>query len=249
MASWDELDVELDAWGQAGLEASFWVRDDDAVAATPALEKFIRACSDVPVALAVIPAGAEQSLADVLTECPHVHVLQHGYAHANHAREGEKKIELADHRGREAVRDELAAGRQRLEALFGAQFLPVIAPPWNRIGPDIAAHLADWGYTGLSIFKPRDETVAAQGLVRVNTHVDIIDWKGTRGFRGEAAVLAQAIGHLSARRTGAVDRDEPTGLITHHLVHDAGCDAFVEAFIARVSGHPAARWPAIDEIF
>jgi peptidoglycan/xylan/chitin deacetylase (PgdA/CDA1 family) len=250
-ATWDELDRELDAWADAGRVATVWVRDDDAVAATPALDRLLDACArhDLPIALAVIPHGADETLGATVAGRRGVHVLQHGWRHENHAGPGEKKMELGDHRGLEPVREDLAAGRRRLQHLFGARFLPVVAPPWNRIGAEVAASLHAWGYQGLSLFTPRDRTIAAPGLIRVNTHVDIIDWKGTRGFRGDAAAVAQAVAHLKARRLAEVDADEPTGLITHHLVHDAGCRAFIDCFLERLARHPAVRWPAADEIF
>ena len=133
--------------------------------------------------------------------------------------------------------------------LFEDQFLPVLAPPWNRIGKGVARSLSDWGYEGLSLYTPRNRTIEVETLVRVNTHVDLIDWKGTRGFKGDVKVLEQAVGHLEDRRTGKVDKDEPTGLITHHLAHDQGCREFIARFLAVLSRHPAVAWPGIDAVF
>ena len=36
---------------------------------------------------------------------------------------------------------------------FGASFLPIMVPPWNRIGADMALGLAQIGYRGLSTFR------------------------------------------------------------------------------------------------
>ena len=70
--SWDRLDRELAAWAAEGREATFWWRDDDAVAATPALDRLLRLTESggVPLALAVIPAPAEPGLAERLATQP-----------------------------------------------------------------------------------------------------------------------------------------------------------------------------------
>lgn len=238
---WTTLKAELDRWAEVGRIASFWWRDDDAVAPTQALESLLALSErhQVPLALAVIPQGAETGLADRLARsAAPVTVLQHGFAHRNHAPSGEKSAELGDHRAVAAVAAELADGRDRLAALFADRFFPAMVPPWNRIGAGVEAALPDLGFSGLSTFGPRP----AAGLGYLNTHIDIVDWRGNRGFAGEEACLGAAIGHLSARRTGRCDPDEPTGLLTHHLVHDAACWQFIDRFLAELQGHPAAVW-------
>lgn len=248
---WAELDAELTAWGRTGKTATFWLRDDDAIADTAALRRLfdIAQRSDVPVCLAVIPKGAGEDLARAVHDSANAGVIQHGWCHANHAGPEEKKFELGDHRPPDVIGEELARGARRLKTLFGPRYTSVLAPPWNRIGAGVAGNLAGWGYRGLSVFGPRNTTVAAPGLKRVNTHVDIIDWKGSRGFRGTDAAVAQAVAHLKARREGAVDADEPTGLITHHLVHDERCWAFIEAFCRATGRHAHARWLSVFEAF
>ena len=122
-------------------------------------------------------------------------------------------------------------------------------PPWNRISPDLIGRLPGLGYKGLSTFTPRARPYPAPGLLQVNTHVDIIDWRGGGVFAGTAAVIAAAVRHLSARRNGGADPDEPTGLLTHHLVHNAECQRFLEQFMAATFPHPAVRWLDARAIF
>ncbi len=76
----------------------------------------------------------------------------------------------------------------------------------------------------------------------VDVHVDLVDWRGGRGFVGLSAALDQVLGHLAVRRGGSADGDEPTGLMTHHLVHDAGCWDFVAEFLARTRARASACW-------
>ncbi len=247
-ADWAALAAELDRWAAAGQTATFWWRDDDAETITPALETLI-ALSDrhgVPLALAVIPDGAEPDLAARLdrSDAPTT-VLQHGYAHRNHAPEGPKKVELGPHRALEAVTAELLAGREKLASLFGARFYAAMVPPWNRIDPKVAAALPGLGYRGLSTFEPRQ----AAGQAQVNTHIDIIDWHGSRGFAGDSACLGAAIAHLSDRLDRRCDPGEPTGLLTHHLVHDQACWSFIDRFLAETAGHSAGSWVSAPDAF
>lgn len=251
MSAWPELMDELDYWRDQGDIAAFWWRDDDAVTATPEIEELIslRDELDVPVAIAVIPAHADGSLADTVTGAAGICVLQHGYAHRNHAGENELKIELGGRRAWQDIAAEILQGHERLAGLFGGAALPVMVPPWNRIHPDIVPRLPELGYAGLSSFAPRRRSAAASGLVTVNTHIDIIDWQGTRAFCGENTALDAAIGHLAAKRAGAADDEEPTGLLTHHLVHDPGCWAFIRRFVNEISTHPAACWISARNAF
>jgi len=252
MTGWDDLEAELDAWGEAGLSATFWWRDDDAVAPSAPLDRLLETAGETgaPLALAVIPKDAKAALAARLDESgAAIGVLQHGYAHANHAGAGDRKIELGRERPTEIVIAELGVGWERLEKLFGTRFLPVMVPPWNRIAAHIIPMLPEMGYRGLSTFEPRKRAEAVRGLAQVNAHIDVIDWHGNRNFVGTGEALGAALEHLRARRTGAADRDEPTGLLTHHLAHDAPAEAFVAAFLGRTRAHAAARWLEASAVF
>jgi len=234
MGVWEDLGRELDAWGRAEKLATLWWRDDDAVAPSAALDRLHdlgRAHGVVP-ALAVVPKTAEAAL-------PGEALLQHGYAHTNHG--ATKKAELGAERPAATVAGELASGRRRLLDLFAGRVLPVLAPPWNRIAPEVVALLPGLGFRGLSTFKPRERAEAAPGLVQVNTHADIIDWRARR-YAGDEAAVGAILGHLADRRQGRADAAEPTGVLTHHLVHDAPAWGFLERLLAMTRAHPAIRW-------
>ncbi len=243
---WLALSVELAAWAAAGRTATFWWRDDDATRRTGRLSRLLEIAGRTPLMLAVIPAAARDDLVSAVEDhCAaggRALVAQHGYAHANHAPPREKSAEYGPHRPAEVMLAELATGRERLEAMFGDRFRPILTPPWNRIDPALLPRLAEAGLRGLSTFGARPLAV---GPATVNVHIDIIDWRGTRGFAGDEAVLGAAVAHLFARRTGAAEVDEPTGLLTHHLDHDEACWRFIDRFIAAVGSHPAVRWSAV----
>jgi hypothetical protein len=239
MTGWDTLARECDAWAAAGRHATWWWRDDDAVAPTPALETLI-ALEPGAVALAVIPSRMRPELAGFFRDHPGVTALQHGFAHVNHARADERKSELPDSRDRDSTWSDLAEGTRLLTAALGARALPVLTPPWNRAGDAVLAGLGSLGFSGLSRYLPRRQP-RIHGLKQVNTHVDVIDWKGSRGFVGESAALALLVGHFEARRLGAADGDEPTGLLTHHLVHDPATWRFLEKLRDFLKKQTAAR--------
>jgi hypothetical protein len=194
--------------------------------------------------LAVIPQPANPGLATALANQVGVAVVQHGWAHRNHAAAGERKCELGADRPIAAVAAELERGRVRLDTLFPGRHLPMLVPPWNRIAPGVIDRLPGLGYRGLSTFKARAQAEIRPGLVAANTHIDIIDWAQTRTFASVDAALDTAVTHLVWRRTGAagVDPDEPTGLLTHHLAHDEACWRFIADFVARTARRPVARW-------
>lgn len=248
---WRALEHELDAWGAAGRQATFWWRDDDAQAVTAPLEKLlaVSAATETPLAMAVIPARCEETLAQRLSRSSLVGVLQHGFDHANHAPPGEKPMELGDHRPRHQILAQLCHGRERLTALFAGRALPVLVPPWNRIGAGLVPALPDHGFRGISTFGPRGTPETVSGLRTVNVHVDIVNWRGDRGFVGVGAALAQAVEHLRRRRTNTADGIEPTGLLTHHLALDDAGWKFTTEFLTRTGAHPAARWIAADILF
>ncbi len=233
MTSWQALADEDARWGEAGRVAELWWRDDDASDVTPSLDRLVELARDTgtPLALAVVPAQATAALADRLADEPLVDVLQHGYAHANHALGPEKNIELGTQRPAMMTLGELATGWMALERLFGARALPVMVPPWNRIAPVLVPTLPEIGYRGLSTFGPRTRVHPVRGLLQVNTHVDLIDWKGGRVFAGEDAALGVLVTALERARSGG---GEPVGILSHHLAMDAGAWDFLRSLCERM---------------
>jgi peptidoglycan/xylan/chitin deacetylase (PgdA/CDA1 family) len=238
----DELLALLGEAAARSRKIAFWWRDDDAVTVTPELERLLALASrfDLPLCLAVIPKNATQDLADRLAAEPLVRVLQHGWSHCRHSPPGEKKMELG-HRPPTEILDELRRGRRLLEELFPERFLPVLVPPWNRIGEELRERLSETGLVRLSRFggaSPRQ-------LQEVDTHADIIDWS-TR----QALPRSEAYARLAREVRKRLDGDtQPIGILTHHLVHGEPAWELLEELLSRLRAHPAVSWPSAEALF
>jgi len=241
-ATWDSVYAELDHWGDAGTPATLWWRDDDATEATKALTQLATATAagGIPIGLAVIPKEARESLPDVLAQNQNLWPMVHGFSHKNHAPSGHKKQELGDHRPLSAIKDDLTLGLRCLSAYI--RHLPVLVPPWNRISNSVAACIESLGFIGLSTYGARNSEPIARIVTVNNTHIDLIDWRGSRGFVGETQALEMLLRHLRHRRSGIVDSTEATGFLSHHLVHDCETWKFIDRVVAKLSHHPAALW-------
>lgn len=270
---------QLDAADAAGVELAFWWRDDDARGATPELARLLaqRLETGVPLALAVIPDGARADLLDGMTPEDDIRLFLHGWNHANHAPAGEKRAEFGDHRPVAAMLEEIRLGHDRLAGLADGRFLPVFVPPWNRIGPDMAARLGDAGLPGLSIFaRPASRHC-------VHTHLDLMDWRAGRAQdattldRLLAAQIAARLtgegGALGAIPSAAMRRDtpaaapggtlagspgpvrwppsetQPIGLLTHHLQHDAAAWERLAALLTLLAPRPGVAWLKLPDLF
>jgi hypothetical protein len=251
-AKWPDLLDELDRWAAVGRVAALWWRDDDAVTATPQLDTLLHFAGEIPVALAVIPALARPELENVLSGTPGVALLQHGWQHANRARHG-KKSEYPEGRSASLVAAEIGAGRARLTALFGPRALPVMVPPWNRIACEFLPLLSANGLAGLSTMATPPGLVApgviVPGLTIIDAHVDLVAWRGDRGFIGEGAALGSLVGHLRTSRGGDSGAARPIGILTHHLITDGASVAFLDRLFALTRAHAACRWAAASELF
>lgn len=236
---WQELQQELDRWHAAARIATLWWRDDDATRPGPVLDRLAETASGAPVSLAVIPALADPALAQTLDRHPALTVIQHGYAHRSHAGPGEKKCEFPAGRDEAEMLADLAKGRERLAGLFGPRFRPALAPPWNRIADTLPAKLESAGLLALSTYRRANRPPGPRRWV--DTHCDILAWRTSRGFVGDAEALGLIAGHLRARRTGDA-LEEPTGVMTHHIVHDEACWTFLRTLARVVADHPAAAW-------
>jgi hypothetical protein len=215
--------------------ATVWWRDDDAGRDHPRLHRLLALAQarQAEPALAVVPAWLESRAVDSITACPLAVVLQHGIAHADHARAGEKKVELGGRVLPADLQADLLAGTSRLRDAFPAAFLPVLVPPWNRIAPEFVAELPGWGFAGLSRFGRA--AVRTESLREINTQVDLILWREGRRAMGLPELTAAMI---AALRSAA---GEPVGILTHHLAMDEDAFLALDRVLAVLQDHGRAQ--------
>ena len=240
------LRAAIAACREAGCLPALWLRDDDAVAPTPALDRLLRFSQTTGLAthLAVIPADATEALGAYVTSNSEFIPVVHGLAHQNHASAEEKKAEFGPHRTLQERLADAQTGLHKLRKLFGNRLCPAFVPPWNRMADDMAEGLATAGFTMISTYGPRSVTHPAVGMVQINTHIDPIDWRGTRGLVDPDLILARLSATLAARARGETDGTEPLGLLTHHLVQDAAIWDFCEWLVGTLLDGGATPWRA-----
>ncbi len=236
---------ELREWDISGARPRLFLRDDDAICDTPALRQLFGFCekNSAPLLLASIPQPAQKSLGEAVQSFGLATGAVHGFAHLSHSPAGEKPCELGRHRPVAIVINELLQGREKLEGLFGGKVSGLLVPPWNRIHDEVAVHVQEAGFTGISahgwVTQP-----PPHGLAIANAHIDIVHWSGGRTGRDWAWVageLAKAFGE--ARRRGF----RATGILTHHLAHDDKAWE-VLAKIGSFASTNGLPWIAADEL-
>lgn len=246
--AWAGLDAVLASAG--GQTIDLWWRDDDATRPGPALDRLLAMAGTygAPVALAVIPEAAQPALAERLAGEPAVSVLVHGLRHENRAPAGAKKQEFGfrpiDEQAAEAAR-----GLTLLQELFGARAAPVFVPPWNRVEAALLPRLPAAGFRGISTFGPRSQLFATAGLRVVNTHLDPIDWRGSRSGLPPSMILRTITTCMEAWLQQDASEREPIGLLTHHAVHDAWVWAFLERLLRRLEASRAVRFRCVENVF
>lgn len=241
---WQALEAELELWQAAGHRARLWLRDDDAIDVSNALDRLTTLTDShhVPVTLAVIPAGLTTALATHVKATPHLHPATHGFSHTDHAGDGEKKIELGGTRTVEAVAAELVQSRARMTDAFGSLSPDILVPPWNRIAPQVVTQLRELGFEALSTFGWRS---CGAPVPELNTQVDLIDWKAGRAAKPLDTLItdtAEAL-HIARSRDYA-----PVGILSHHLVHGDETWAALEAILGWTHAHPAIDWVSSAEL-
>jgi hypothetical protein len=249
MANWADLETELARWQAVRQQPAFWWRDDDAHAATPALDPMLD-LSDrykVPLHLAVIPARLQPCLASRLAGSAPVLTLQHGFAHQNHEPKGKGASEFGVHRDKSAIRRDLQQGRQLLRNAGLPHLIPAFVPPWNRMSAVALRELAVLGFRAVSAYEGHTPQSPHPTMIRADGHIDPIRWKQGATFRGEAAMLEMITTHLSARRNGQSDAGTPIGYLTHHLVTGQDIWDFTARLFDRMAGK--VRWVRLPSLF
>ena len=238
--AWSDLTAALDRRSAQGRPVSVWLRDDDAVEATPALDRLASLCErhGMPALLAVIPEGATAGLQRSIAAHPLLRPTQHGFSHRNHAVPGERALELGGARPIENVLADLTRGRALLRALFGPAMADILVPPWNRIDGDLLPHLPGLNFNAVSTFGSATVTTAA--LPSINCTLDVIDWRRGRVARDPVKLVDGLV--------EAVVGNEPIGLLTHHLVHGEETWEFLDNCLGHLAAHSAVRFTTAETL-
>ncbi|MCW6510582.1 polysaccharide deacetylase [Lichenifustis flavocetrariae] len=237
---WAPVSAALDRAAESGRTIEVWLRDDDAVSSTAALDRLaaLARSRQLPVLLAVIPQRADWNLADFIAAEPLFTPTQHGFSHTNHARAGERACEMGGDRPLTSVLDDVMRGRDKLAALFGRRHAHILVPPWNRVDPALLPHLPDARFCALSTFA--DAHAGNRDLPVLNSTLDIIDWRNGRRCHAEAKLVQ--------RLSDLIDRPEPIGILTHHLVHDDEAWQFLDHAFGWLASHGSVRLTSADAI-
>lgn len=243
--NWTHLDLELARWTDQGLTLPLWWRDDDAIEPTAQLDRLTTLSErlNIPVHLAVIPKHTTPELAEFTARHTSLIPVVHGWAHQNHAPADQKKAEFGAHRPLADMIADITRARATLHDLFPT-LRPMFVPPWNRIAPDLLADLPQSNLTMISTFTPRKAAQPVPNLTRINTHLDPIDWRGTRSLVPAQTLIDQITNQLADRRMGKTDNTEPYGILTHHLVHDDAIWSFTQELLTKLSQGPTQLWTA-----
>ena len=245
MSAWQALDAELALWRSASRRATFWCRDDDAFRDSPPLLRLLEIAerTALPVALATIPAALERSLVGAVAGSQFAIVVQHGYAHRNHAPPEERKMELGLHRDAEqTIADSLAA------PMFCAALSVSASPPCSsRLGTALPRRSSPG--CPRSGPRPVDVRCAQSRARRAGTRAMQCARRShrlatrSRLHRHRQGDRAHG-GAPAARREAGVDAQEPTGILAHHLAFDVPAWPFLDELLARTRAHGAATWVA-----
>lgn len=207
-------------------------RADDIHEADPGFTRLARIFSArrAPLSMAVVPAWiTPEKVSGLLSVCKGAPDLwcfhQHGFDHENRALSG-KKAEFPDSRDQEAIRTDLARGRERMEALFPERFDPVFTPPWNRLGEKGLVCLRELGFSAVSrSFGSHPDP--PPGLPDFPVQVDLHTRKETDPGQAAAALFRELDEGLERGLCGI--------MIHHALMNDAAFD-FLERLVGQVAG-------------
>ena len=256
---WQKLENELTLWRQANIQPKFWWRDDDASKPGLKLKQLADISAGLPISLAVVPNWLDdkQPLAPWLDlNFDNATVIQHGWAHKNHTKPNQKKSEFCGNRPIEDSINDIIKGNKLLKSLFKQRYQAVFVPPWNRISDNVIAELSNMGHLTLSTYGAAKNNLHRP--IRLNCHVDIINWREGRKFIGENNAIRLFIDHLAAKRliltakydaldVKNIDHNEPTGILTHHMDHDDDCWQFLRNLM-EFSKDNQMKWLSPNEI-
>ena len=245
MKSAAALRRELDLWAASGRRLQMWWRDDGARTPSKPLDRLLATARryETPLALAVIPDMDRSLLAARLACERQVVVIQNGVDGQKVDLAATPQADFPLRYPREAMETRLVEGREGLDVM--PRFAAVFVPRRNAVHPDLAQALSACGYRGLSALG--QDLASAQGLTRIDVHLDLMEGPAGAGFTGGEPFMARFL-KLARDRRRAGDWDQPIGVLTHHLDQDEAAWRFLDDFLDRTTGSLAVRWRSINDL-
>jgi peptidoglycan/xylan/chitin deacetylase (PgdA/CDA1 family) len=187
--------------------------------------------------LAVIPGSLTNDGARFLREHVSSHpelveVHQHGWMHVNHEPQG-KKCEFGQARCFAEQREDIAAGKARMDEAFGNAWFRAFTPPWNRCTEETRRALEELGFSVLSTdgYVRRTPDYRFQ---QIPITLDVFRWKGNRTLRPAEEIVGELIVQMERRQT--------VGILLHHKVMDSVAFHFLDWLLAEIRRYPLARF-------
>lgn len=181
----------------------------------------------VPLCLAVVPDWLNPENRAALRQFEQENPLwcwhQHGRSHVNHEQAG-KKAEFGDSRSSEAIKADIAGGRELLEQHFGRYFCPVFTPPWNRCGKKTLDILPALGFRAIS--RSSGSTPPAAGILPdFAVNVDLHTRKENNFQAGWQDLLAEF---------GAAAESGRMGVMLHHQRMNEQAFVFLDLLLSEL---------------
>jgi predicted deacetylase len=231
------LGRELRLWAKAGHAPVLWWRDDDARAPTEALDRLLELSRrhDAPLTLAAIAGPHLPALVRRVETAQAVEIAVHGFNHINRQPPGRDFGEIVAEDSLEWVSAQL---RATVMAFHRAGARPTLfVPPWNNLAAQLLEAIGGSAITAISAYG--EDRQSGQGAMRLDAHLDVLRWKGGGRFRGRWRFLSRMRRLMTQRRLSG-RWNEPMGVLTHHLDHDAATWAFLDEFLAAFPIHARA---------
>jgi hypothetical protein len=241
------LALTLNALHAEGRRFRLWWRDDDARIANNKLHRILTIRSTAPIALAVIPAGLDTTLIDLVTSNYNISVLQHGWNHVNWSTNGERPSEFPETRSRGDVVSDLASGLNILKTCFPFTFRPVFVPPWHSCPAWMIDALTQLGFLAISRDAPLFPLASSALALELNIEIDTSDWAHNGRFIGLAELTKRLLRAFDTRRR--LDAwSAPIGLLTHHATLNSRDFDQLEEFVELLDASHVVEWNSIDDL-
>lgn len=151
---------------------------------------------------------------------------QHGWLHKNYENVG-KKHEFGTSRKKEAIKQNLSDGKERLRKILGDEFSPFFTPPWNRCSQDTIDSLIELDFMALSRSKGAQPKTPGS-LPDIQINVDLHTRKEKSQQEAITKILLELHHALSSGQAG---------IMLHHQRMNDLSFIFLDTLLDLLSSH------------